>query len=101
MTTLKRIAALSLFALAAAACGSDSTPAAPAKPTLGTQIDRMGRPAVNTALSNPFELLAGTADAAKDAYNASADPTACVGSRIPMRTKRPTRYWAAESFASG
>ena len=59
MTTLNRIASLSALALFAAACGSDPTAAQPAKPTIGVQIDRMGRPAVNTALSNPFELLAG------------------------------------------
>lgn len=78
MTTLNRIASLAALALAAAACGTDATAVTPGKPTIGTQIDRMGRPAVNTALSNPFELLAGTSDAAKDAYNASSDPTAWV-----------------------
>jgi hypothetical protein len=47
------------------------------------QIDRMGRPAVNTALNHAFDgstsngLAGGTpnANAPKDAYNADADPT--------------------------
>jgi hypothetical protein len=44
----------------------------PAAPALGTQIDRMGRPAVNTLMNHGFD---GTAAAgpAKDAYNADAD----------------------------
>jgi hypothetical protein len=48
----------------------------PAAPTLGMQIDRMGRPAVNTALTDPFDVagLGGipagkTPDQVKDAYN--------------------------------
>jgi hypothetical protein len=43
---------------------------------LGTEIDRVGRPAINTALTDPFDTLnpndAGiTVDAAKNLYNAS------------------------------
>ena len=46
----------------------------PAAPTLGTPIDRMGRPAINTALNaainvNPLK------DAKKDVYNHSITPT--------------------------
>ena len=67
---------LSLTCVAATllACGSDSN--TPAKPALGAQIDRMGRAAVNTALTNPFGLTPATQtpDQAKDAYNAEADP---------------------------
>ncbi len=45
----------------------------PAHPTLKTQIDRMGRPAINTALNHEFdEPDAGTSGPAKDSYN--ADP---------------------------
>lgn len=44
-------------------------------PTLGAQIDRMGRPAINTALNNPFNGDATARNAAKDAYNADADPS--------------------------
>jgi hypothetical protein len=73
-----------LLTLAAVSCGSDGnkTPdafvqkdappidalAIPAAPTLGAQIDRMGRPAINTALNHAFDPNAG-AGAAKDAYN--------------------------------
>ena len=62
-----------------AACGSDNgnnnTP--PAKPTLGaTQIDRMGRAGVNTALTDPFDIVSGmTPNQVKDAYNALTDPS--------------------------
>jgi hypothetical protein len=41
----------------------------PPPPTLKTQIDRMGRPAINTALNHVFDPTAG-AGTAKDAYNA-------------------------------
>src|SRR5439155_2392140 len=52
----------------------------PAPPTLGAQIDRMGRPAVNTALSDPFwndGTAGGTLanhEMKQDTYNHSADP---------------------------
>lgn len=48
----------------------------PAAPTVGTQIERMGRPGVNTALTNPFFTSAMTAahEAKQDAYNAAGDP---------------------------
>jgi hypothetical protein len=36
----------------------------------------MGRPGVNTALTDPFNIVTGmTEDQVKDAYNAEADPT--------------------------
>lgn len=56
------------------ACGGSSSPS---KPALGaTQVDRMGRAAVNTALTNPFGLVPGkTSDQSKDQYNAATDPT--------------------------
>lgn len=40
----------------------------PAVPTLGAQIDRMGRPAINTALNHGFDPTAA-AGSAKEAYN--------------------------------
>jgi hypothetical protein len=55
----------------------------PTPPMLGTQIDRMGRPAVNTALDETFLAVNGanpapsddtTRHAAEDAYNADSDP---------------------------
>jgi len=39
-------------------------------PTLKTQIDRMGRPAINTALNHVFDLSTSSKGTAKDAYNA-------------------------------
>ena len=55
------------------ACGGSSNPS---KPALGaTQVDRMGRAAVNTALTNPFGLVPSkTTDQSKDDYNAAKDP---------------------------
>lgn len=47
----------------------------PPPPTLGTQIDRIGRPAINTALNNGFDGDAGAAGSAKDAYNADGTPS--------------------------
>jgi hypothetical protein len=71
------LAALAAFVVA---CGSDSTSGntPPPKPALGaTQIDRMGRAGVNTALTDPFDIVAGmTPNQVKDAYNALADPSA-------------------------
>lgn len=46
----------------------------PAAPKLGTQIDRFGRPAINTALNHTFDADAATAGKAKDTYNQGADP---------------------------
>jgi hypothetical protein len=45
----------------------------PAPPTLGAQIDRFGRPAINTALNHSFDSNAITAGTAKDMYNADTD----------------------------
>jgi hypothetical protein len=44
----------------------------PPMPKLGVQIDRVGRPAVNTALNQAFNGDMDAKDAAKDAYNAAA-----------------------------
>ncbi len=60
-------------AKADAAVGADARGGPGAKPALGAQIDRMGRPAINTAANKTF-----TADvdrrAAEDAYNHAAAP---------------------------
>jgi len=61
----------------------------PNPPAIGAQIDRLGRPGVNTALTNPFDLCENmqkapaacgaqkgrNSDQVKDAYNAAGDPT--------------------------
>jgi hypothetical protein len=49
--------------------GGDSGPTFPAAPALGAQIDRMGRPAINTATNHAFDPSDTTKNAAKDAYN--------------------------------
>lgn len=60
-------------------------------PTLGTQIDRMGRPAVTTALIAAFEPVEATRNAAKDGYNANATPSTWatmyapqIGANLPI-----------------
>jgi hypothetical protein len=67
---------LMLLASLTAACGGSSS--GPPKPTIGaTQVDRMGRAGVNTALTNPFGVSPATqtSDQTKDAYNAVSDPS--------------------------
>jgi len=44
-------------------------------PTLGKQLERMGRPAINTATNNTFEPDANKAGVAKNAYNEASDMT--------------------------
>jgi hypothetical protein len=84
--------------LALMACGDDKAkpdapihhdapnpdaPSAPPAPPIGAQIDRMGRPAINTALNHVFDLSSATQGSAKDAYNQDSGqgtwPTTYVG----------------------
>ncbi len=63
-------------------------PAPPAPPALGAQIDRMGRPAINTALTGPL------ADdplktAKKDAYNHAADAATWGATVVDPATTPP------------
>ncbi|MFO0588019.1 MAG: DUF4331 family protein [Polyangiaceae bacterium] len=53
--------------------GTTTTTMMPKPPTLGAQIDRMGRPAINTALDHTFDTDATAKDTAKDAWNANSD----------------------------
>jgi hypothetical protein len=55
----------------------DSGPSTPAPPTLGAQIDRFGRPGINTLTTKTFADDA-TRGAAEDAYNANASPASWV-----------------------
>lgn len=59
---------------------ADAPPTVPPPPTLGAQLDRFGRPAVNTALNHAFDANSATAGAAKDAYNGSSTPSAWAAS---------------------
>lgn len=84
---MRRLLAIALclapLALAAGGCDDDTsggtvmdmaTASNPA-PKVGAQIDRMGRAAINTALTDPFGLVVNTTtDAFKDAYNAESNP---------------------------
>src|SRR6185369_16750954 len=79
---MNRYLMISLIAVTSLGCGDSgggadgggpdmAASSNPTPPTLGAQIDRMGRPAINTALTNPFDIVAGmTVDQVKDAYNA-------------------------------
>jgi hypothetical protein len=62
---------------AALAEGGDGGP--PPPPTLGAQIDRFGRPAINTALNHSFDPTAA-AGTAKDNYNADTTESTWVAS---------------------
>jgi hypothetical protein len=62
--------------------GSSSGGAA-TMPTLGAQIDRMGRPAINTAGNKTFEPDVEKADIGKNAYNADSDPSKWVAAYVP------------------
>jgi hypothetical protein len=79
---------VALGLLALAACGDDNNnngnppdanvvvpPDAgpPGVPALGDQLDRMGRPAINTAANHTFDPDDTTKQAAKDAWNQNAD----------------------------
>jgi hypothetical protein len=61
--------------------GGSTDGGTPAPPTLKTtQVDRMGRPAVNTALTDPFDTSASMEDSKKDDYNAASDRSTWVAS---------------------
>lgn len=76
-------------ALVATACGDDGNPSSdaplrdgnpdapsyPDAPALGAQIDRMGRPAISTALNAAFFEQSSNKPAMKDAYNQASDPS--------------------------
>ena len=55
--------------------GTGGSAPQPDPPKLGMQIDRFGRPAINTALNHTFDLVPASKDMAKDAYNKEADPS--------------------------
>jgi hypothetical protein len=60
-----------------------TTTAFPARPAMGAQMDRIGRPAVNTALNHGFDgtTAAGTA---KDAYNQDGTESGWAGAYAPQ-----------------
>lgn len=81
---MKTLISTAALALALVACGDDNkNPDAPRSidsppvdaipipplPHVGAQIDRMGRPAINTALNHLLDAAGAMKTAAKDAYN--------------------------------
>jgi hypothetical protein len=89
------VIALSLLGPVIAGCGNGNTTAdmgvadmtaqpdmmQPPAPAIGEQIDRMGRPGVNTALTDPFDLM-GMKNQIRDAYNKGGDPTMWVSQNM-------------------
>lgn len=78
-------------ALATAACGDNATGNSdastfPPAPTLGAAIDRMGRPAINTALNG---VLDDDKKAKKDAYNQATSQDSWAS--VPLPDPDPTR----------
>jgi hypothetical protein len=81
------------LALPLAACGNDQAapdapqpdsttrPPMPEPPALGAQIDRMGRPAINTVLVGFLDATT-TASMKKDAYNTAADAAMWAGAPV-------------------
>jgi hypothetical protein len=58
--------------------GGGSAPNLGDMPTYGVQVDRFGRPAINTALNHTFDADPAKAGTAKDAWNADAAQTEWV-----------------------
>lgn len=76
-STYIKIGLTAAISISSLACGSDdkSNPPVtmtPAPPALGAMIDRMGRPGVNTAVTDPFDADAAAEDTMKDHYNVAA-----------------------------
>lgn len=56
--------------------GGGGTGGAGTVPSLGAQIDRIGRPAINTAITDPFDANATTHGMKQDTFNAATPSTA-------------------------
>lgn len=72
--TLYAVSATLLVAFTTGCPGKDDK-GDPDPPTLGTQVDRMGRPAISTATIATFESDSVVKGQRKDAYNAAAQST--------------------------
>jgi hypothetical protein len=81
---------------------SDASDAAtfPAPPTLGAEIDRFGRPAVNTALDHTFDTDPTDKGAAKDAYNANGDAGSWVAAYTSQFEANLAIYDSLDTTAS-
>lgn len=84
--------------------GNPDTPKFPAPPTLGAQIDRVGRPAITTALIGAFAI-----DPAKTsirtAYNQAADPSTwkstVVQAGVTIEAELKTNLAVWDAFDTG
>ncbi|AKU93491.1 hypothetical protein AKJ09_00155 [Labilithrix luteola] len=73
----------------------------PLPPNLGTQIDRVGRPAITTLLIAPFDDQDASVGAARDAYNAQQDPTKWVDSNRAEIEKNLAVFDALDKGVNG
>src|SRR5437762_6477365 len=92
------------FAIALTACGDNrlgrgdaseiiedadiptDAPTLPKPPKLGAQIDRMGRPAISTALIALRDAAGAARTAQKDAYNHASDPATWKSTTVKTGT---------------
>ncbi len=75
---------MALLAGSAVGCGNSDNNQPPNMPTVGAQIDRMGRAGVNTALTDPFDTVNGmTVDQVKNAYNIDSNIAGWVNTWFP------------------
>ncbi len=80
--------------------GDAGPPPPPAPPALGAQLDRFGRPAVNTALNHTFDpdtSDGGTKGTAKDKYNADKGAAGWVAAYQPQMAANLGIYDALDS----
>ena len=69
------ITVLAIALVGTAGCGDDDGSSNPSPPELGVQIERMGRPAINTAVVDPFNPDSQNHGLVQDGYNALSDPS--------------------------
>lgn len=100
------IKSLVVAAVALVGCGDNKTlpdarpDAIPASPTLGAQIDRVGRPAVNTALNHGFDPTQAGKDA-KNAYNQDGNKMSWLTSNATEFAKNLALIDALDSNVCG
>src|SRR5437879_6436392 len=83
---MKKILLVGVLGSLVVACSSSSSSGGggggggnnPAPPALGAQIDRQGRPAINTATNHSFDANEDTKGAAKNDWNGNSDPSTWV-----------------------
>jgi hypothetical protein len=100
MTNLMKLTVVCFATFALVGCGDSSNGGSdggggsgggggtgtPAKPTLGAQIDRMGRGTINVAVSDPFDDPVKR-DMVRDQYNADSNPAMWATNWVPKFQK--------------